>query len=281
MERSGWLSDRGGLRGRARRGPRRADALHDGRLPRPATSLAVAAAYADAGADLIELGVPVLRPARRRADDPRRRDRGAGRRRHARRRAGGLRVDLGAGAGRPDGLRQHGPGARRRRRVRAPRGRRRRSRGDRPRPAARGGRGDPRGLRRRRPGARPAGRADHAGRAPRADLRRRRRASSTSSPPSAPPASATRFPPASPIWSPRPRPRPRCRSRSASGSAPPSRPPEVGGIADGVIIGSRLVRAVGEAGVAARRPPRPSRAFLRETRVALALGRIRAAWDWS
>ena len=49
---------------------------------------------------------------------------------------------------------------------------------------------------------------------------------------------------------------PRCRSRSASGSAPRSRRPQVGEIADGVIIGSRLVRAAGEAGSAADAPSR-------------------------
>ena len=43
------------------------------------------------------------------------------------------------------------------------------------------------------------------------------------------------------------RPTRRSRSRSASGSAPPSRPPQVGAIADGVIVGTRLVRAVDEA----------------------------------
>ena len=46
-----------------------------GGFPDHETSLAVAAAYADAGADLIELGHPLLGPARRRADDPRGGDR--------------------------------------------------------------------------------------------------------------------------------------------------------------------------------------------------------------
>ena len=47
--------------------------------------------------------------------------------------------------------------------------------------------------------------------------------------------------------SPRSRRTPRSRSRSASGSAPPRRPRRSGEVADGVIIGSRLVRAVAEA----------------------------------
>ena len=54
-------------------------------------------------------------------------------------------------------------------------------------------------------------------------------ASSTSSPPSARPASGPRFPPRWPTWSRRPRPIPRSRSRSASGSAPPRRQPRWAG----------------------------------------------------
>ena len=50
-------------------------------------------------------------------------------------------------------------------------------------------------------------------------------ASSTSSRPSGRPASGPSCRPGWPIWSPRPRPRPRCRSRSASGSALRRRPP--------------------------------------------------------
>ena len=96
------------------------------------------------------------------------------------------------------------------------------------------------------------------------------RASSTSSRPSAPPASGTSCPPGSPTWSPRPRPTPRSRSRSASGSARPEQAAEVGEVADGVIIGSRLVRAAAEAGSARGRAPTRSRSFLRETRAALA-----------
>ena len=49
------------------RGPRRADAVPDGRLPDVETSVAVGLAYADAGADLIELGVPFSDPL---ADGP-------------------------------------------------------------------------------------------------------------------------------------------------------------------------------------------------------------------
>ncbi len=47
-------------------------------FPDQESSLAVAAAYADAGADLIELGVPFSDPLADGPDDPRRRHRGAG-----------------------------------------------------------------------------------------------------------------------------------------------------------------------------------------------------------
>ena len=46
------------------------------------------------------------------------------------------------------------------------------------------------------------------------------------------------------------RPTRRSRSRSGSGSAPPEQAAEVGAIADGVIVGTRLVRAVAEADAA-------------------------------
>ncbi len=59
------------------------------------------------------------------------------------------------------------------------------------------------------------------------------------------------------------------RSPSASGSARRSRPPRSGEIADGVIVGSRLVRAAGEAGSPEAAADAVG-AFLRETRVALA-----------
>ncbi len=62
----------------------------------------------------------------------------------------------------------------------------------------------------------------------------------------------------------------RRRSPSASGSAPPSRRAG-GGIADGVIIGSRLVRAAGEGG-SPQGAADAVASFLSETRVALAAG---------
>ena len=83
-----------------------------------------------------------------------------------------------------------------------------------------------------------------------------------------------------PSWSPRRRPMPRSRSRSASGSAPPRRRRRSGEIADGVIIGSRLVRAAAEAGSAAgrRRGGRrvPARDARRPRRVSSA-----PQWEWS
>ena len=142
-------------------------------FPDRESSLAIAAAYADSGADLIELGVPFSDPLADGPIDPRRRDRGAGGRRDAGLGAGGLRVGVGPRSGRLHGLREHGAGAWRCGGVRPPRRRGRRRRGDRPRPAARRGRGGARRLRRRGPGAGAAGRADHAARAPRQDLRRR------------------------------------------------------------------------------------------------------------
>ncbi len=87
-----------------------ADAVPDGRLPRPPRLAREAGlAAADAGADLIELGHPVLGPTRRRPGDPRGRDRGAGRRCHAARGAGRLRAGRRAVAGCADGLRERGP----------------------------------------------------------------------------------------------------------------------------------------------------------------------------
>ena len=188
------------------------------------TGLAVAAAYADSGADLIELGVPFSDPL---ADGPTI---------HA-----AATTALEAGATLATALEvcrsvadrvpvvfmayanmvlAHGGAGEF---ARAGAGRRR-CRGDRPRPAAGGGRGGARGLRRRGAGAGAAGGADDAGRAPRADLRvgprlrlrrlhgrHHRRAGRDS---------RRRWP----SWSRRPRPTPRRRSRSASGSAPPSRP---------------------------------------------------------
>ena len=125
---------------RARRGPGRADAVPDGRLPRLATSPRSVEAYADAGADLIELGVPFSDPL---ADGPvihAAGDRGARRRRDAstailelceRRRAPRVPVLLMVYA--------NIVLARGSERVRRGARASRRGRGDRPRPAARGG----------------------------------------------------------------------------------------------------------------------------------------------
>ena len=164
-----------------------------GGFPDAETSAAVAEAYADAGADLVELGVPYSDPL---ADGPVI---------HA---AATAALDAGAtldsvladceriAARVPvvpmvyaNMILARGP-ERVRRRAR----RRGRGRGDRPRPAAGGGRGGRRGAARRRAGADPAGRADDPARAPRADLRRAPRASSTSSPTPGRPASASELP---------------------------------------------------------------------------------------
>ena len=83
------------------RRPGGADALHDGRLPGPGGAAAGRRAYADAGADLIELGIPFSGPARRRPGDPRRGDGGAGGRNHDAGSAGGLREGRGP---RPGGV---------------------------------------------------------------------------------------------------------------------------------------------------------------------------------
>ena len=225
----------------------------------------------------------LLRSARRRADDPRRGDR--------RRWTAGATlatalevcaVGLRAGAGRADGLREHGPRPRRRRRS-SPRrrGRRRRRRGDRPRPAAR--------TRRRRCARRFAAaglalvplvapttpaerrRADLR-RGPRLRLRRLdRRHHRRARRAAAGAGRAGRRDQGRGA---------RCRSRSASGSAPPSRPRRSGEIADGVIIGSRLVRAAGEARLAAGAPPTPSPPSSRDARRPRRIG-CRAAWEWS
>ena len=174
---------------------------------------------------------PVLRPARRRAGDPRRGDRGARGGGDARLRAGGLRRGLRPGSGGADGLREHGPRARRPERVRRSRSptagaagaivpdlpleEARRSRDALAR--RRAWRWSRWSRRRRRPSAAAQICAARRGlRLRRLDGRRHRRARRAS-------RGARR------AGRRRPRPRRRCRSRSASGSAPPSRPPRSAG----------------------------------------------------
>ena len=88
----------------------------------------------------------------------------------------------------------------------------------------------------------------------------------------------------------RARPPPRCRSRSASASPPPSRPRQAADAgADGVIVGTRLVRAAGESADPAGRARRGScRGWppvrLARWRAVVANsgrrgGRMRAQWD--
>ena len=224
-----------------------------GGFPDLETSAAVADAYADSGADLIELGVPYSDPL---ADGPvihaagDRRARGRG---DARRGARDLR------AASPPACRcvpmvyanmvlAARPRALRARRSPTPARRGRSSPTCRPRRAAsRAPRCAPRGL-----ALIPLRRADDAAGAPGADLRRGARASSTSSPTPGRPASARscrrELGRAGRGGSGRRR---RSRSRSGFGIGTPEQAAEVGAIADGVIIGTRLVRAVGEAGSAA------------------------------
>ena len=239
-------------------------------FPDQETSLAVAEAYAESGADLVELGVPFSDPL---ADGPTI---------HA-----AATAALEAGATLESALEvceavadrvpvvlmvyanmvlAHGGAVEFARR--AARGRRRR--GDRPRPAARGGGGGARG-----PAAMPAWRSSRLSRRRRRASAARRsarppRASSTSSRRSGRRVSATSCPRSSPSWSPRPRPRPRCRSRSASASARPPRRPQVGRARRRRDHRQppRPCRRRGR--MAPRPPPRRSAAFLRETRVALA-----------
>ena len=135
----------------------------------------------------------VLRPAGRRADDPRGGDRGARRRGDAGDGAGDLPVGRRAGAGRADGLREHGARPRRRGGVRrARRGGRRRGAivPDLPLGEAE----ESASLHRRRAGAGAAGGADHPGRSAARGSARSPAASSTSSPPSARPASGPSCP---------------------------------------------------------------------------------------
>ena len=144
-------------------GRARAHALPDGRLPDLEASRAIGEAYADGGADLVELGVPVLRPAGRRPGHPGRRHRA----RCARaRRSTASSTSRGAlaraGPGRAHVLRQPRPRARRRRRSPRALADAGAERPDRARPAAGGGARRPRGLRRRR-----ASRSSRSSRRPR------------------------------------------------------------------------------------------------------------------
>ena len=150
-----------------------------GGFPDLDTSRGSALAYADAGADLLELGVPFSDPL---ADGPVIHAAGTAALRAGATLPGVLEVGRGARRARPGGadvLREPDP----RPRPRAVRRRacveHRRQRADRPRPAARGGAGDARRVRRARARARAAGGADHAGRAAGRGSARRRAASST------------------------------------------------------------------------------------------------------
>ena len=132
-----------------------------GGFPDMDTSRRIGEAYADGGADLVELGVPFSDPL---ADGPvihaaghRRAARGSDDPRGARRRARAGRARAGGG----HDLREPRDGAGPRALRRRPRGARP-LRADRARPAAGGERRRARGVRRLRPGAGPAGGADHA-----------------------------------------------------------------------------------------------------------------------
>ncbi len=223
------------------------------------TSLAVAEAYVDSGADLIELGVPFSDPL---ADGPTIHAAATAALEAGATFATALEVCRSVAERVPVVLMvyanmvlAHGGAAE----FARLRGRRRRRRGDRPRPAARRGRGGARGLRRRRAGAGAAGRADDPGRAARADLRRRprlrlrrlhgrnhRRARRGA-------GGAGRAGRA------RPRPTPRSPVAVGFGIGTAEQAAEVGRIADGVIVGSRLVRAAGEARLPAGRRRRGRR----------------------
>ena len=246
--------DRGRLRRRARAGPGGADAVHDGRLsrsraprsrsptptPTPAPIWSSSAIpYSDPLAD-----GPVIHAAATRAleagatldSGPR-----------------DLRAARRAGPGGRDGLREHGP--RPRTAPLRPRARRRRrERRDRPRPAARGERRRwprrcaPPGSRWCRcvaPTTPPSGGRGSA--PPREGFVYLVSDTRTTGERDELPAALARAGRA------RPGPTRRFRSRSASGSARPSRRPRSARVADGVIIGSRLVRAVAEAADAAGR----------------------------
>ena len=239
-----------------------------GGFPDDRTAAAVAAAYAETGADLVEVGVPFSDPL---ADGPVIHDAATRALANGATFERSIAVCEALGDGVPAivmCLREHGPGDGLEALRRPARGRRRSGR-DRARPSARGGRRDP-----RRP--RPP-RASRWRRSSRRRLRTtggarsapRPRASSTSSRSSASPASATACRRSSRQTS-RPRaPTPRSRWPSASGSRRPAQVAEVGRIADGVIVASRLVREVGDA-ADADSAARVVGSFLRDARAAIA-----------
>ena len=245
-------------------------------FPDRETSLAVADAYADAGADLIELGVPFSDPL---ADGPTihaaaTEALAAGA--NAADGAGGLRGGLRAGPGRADGLREHGARARRRR-------------GFAERAAAAGAAGAivpdlPLGEAEEiREAFAAAGLALVPLVAPTTPAERRARicavargfvyvvstVGTTGERDELPPelaelVAATKADAEVPV-------------AVGFGIGTPEQAAEVGEIADGVIIGSRLVRAAGEAGSPPRRPPTVVRVPARDARRPRR-DRIRAAW---
>ena len=229
-----------------------------GGFPDRGAADAIADAYADAGADLIELGVPFSDPLADGPGDPRRRDAGARRRRDARGRARDLRPRRRPRPGRADGLREH---------ASSPRARAR-SRGGSPTPAPRA-RSSPTCRPRRAPRSAPRSRTrglalvplvapTTPARAPAADLLEARAGSSTSSRSPASPASAASCRPSSRELVAAVREDADVPVAVGFGIGTPEQAAAVGEIADGVIIGSRLVREVGEAR-APRRPPTRSR----------------------
>ena len=255
-----------------------------GGFPTCETSLAIGEAYADAGADLIELGVPFSDPLADGPVDPRRRR--PRRWRPARRSHGVLEV---CAARSPSGVPvvlmvyANMVLARGAERVRAARSRPR-APPARSCPTCRSRRPSEvrAALRRRRAGARAAGRADHARRAPargsaprarglrlrrlhRRHHRRARRAA----------AGARRAGRARPRRDAEVPGRGRLRHRHARAGAPRSAT-----VADGVIVGSRLVRAAGEARLAGggRRAPSPPSCARRATpspgRIARRMGMV-------
>ena len=268
---NGVAQDRGGVRRRAVRGPGGADALPDGRLPRRGDRDRRGERLRRGRRGPGRAGRPVLRPARRRARDPRRGDpRARGR---GRSRSGVLRTcERDRGAGCPSCrcvyanmvLARGAAGASRaswrtparpgRSSPTCPRRRPARSRAS--ADGRTGSHSSRWSRRRRRPSAAARICARGAGvRLPRLRHPHDRRARSA---PRASRRAGRRGPSRMPA----------CPSPWASASARPSRPREVGAVADGVIIGSRLVRAVAEAdgasaaAAARRRVPARARAAL-------------------